>query len=75
MYKKTTATDFYVNDTSFCPRPHKLAAMNWLIHWLVTIPMGRSDFEQGMATLEHLAEVIRVNLRWGTDDPEKDVEN
>ena len=62
IYRKTTATDSYVNGSSFCPWPYKLVAFNWLIHRLVSIPMGRSDFEEEIATLEHLAEVNRVNL-------------
>ena len=28
IYRKTTATDSYVNDSFFCPWPHKLAAFN-----------------------------------------------
>ena len=62
MNRKTTATNPYGNGSSFCPWPHKLAAFNWLIHRLVSIPMGRSDFEQEIATLEHLAEVNHVDL-------------
>ena len=61
MYRKTTATDSYVNGSFFCPWPHKLAAFNWLIHRLFSIPMSRSDFEQEIATLEHLAVVNHVN--------------
>ena len=45
IYRNNSATDSYVNDSSFCPWPHKLAAFNWLIYRLVSILMGRSDFE------------------------------
>ena len=62
IYRKTTVTDSYVNGSSFYPWPHKLAAFNWLIHRLVSIPMCRQDFEQETSTLEYLAKVNHIHV-------------
>ena len=62
IYRKNSATDSYVNGSSFCLWPHKLAAFNCLIHRLVSIPTGRSDFEPEVEILEYLANVNHINL-------------
>ena len=65
VYRKSTVTDSIIDGRSFCPWPHKLAALECYIHGLVSIPMGREDFEAEANRIEYLANVnhIRIYVR------------
>ena len=62
IYRKSSSSDSTINGSSFCPWPQKLAAFNSYVHRLVSIPMGRQDFDREVEILEHLANVNHINI-------------
>lgn len=62
IYRKNTATDILINGSSFCPFPHKLAAFNYYVHRLVTLPLSQEAYKEEASTLRHLASVNSINI-------------
>lgn len=44
IYRKTTHTDIYINNTSMCPNNHKHAVFHSLIHRLINVPLSKEKY-------------------------------
>lgn len=56
VYRKPTSTNILLNNNSFRPISHKLAALLSFIHRLVTLPLTHIEFEKELATIRYLAQ-------------------
>ena len=66
IYRKNTASDRYIDRSSFCHSRQKEAPYMWLIYRLVTVPLAQADFDRELNTIKTLAKCngIRLNIDW-----------
>lgn len=57
VYRKSTATDRYTTNDSFCSYQHKIAVFHSLVHRLCRLPLSVGAFKKEFDHIVHLAEV------------------
>ena len=57
IHRKPSSTDIIINNSSYRPTVHKLAAFHSLIHRLVTIPLTDEELQKQVSIIHHLASV------------------
>ncbi len=55
IYRKDTQTDHAIDKSSNHPYQHKMAAFNFLINRLNTIPMNNHDYTEELKIIKHIA--------------------
>lgn len=55
IYRKPTATDHTIDNSSYHPITHKMAAYNSLVHRLLTIPLSPENYRNEVQLIKHIA--------------------
>lgn len=62
IYRKPTATDATIHGSSLCPISHKIAAYNYYIHRLVSLPLTPEAITNETQLIKHLAKVNKIRI-------------
>ena len=62
IFMKATILEALIHDSFFCPKTRKIAAFNFMAHYLVKIPFTDSNTRKQIAIMKHLASSNDVNI-------------